>query len=102
MAIIDIAIPPSGSLTPFNVYVALLRCRGCANIRLLWDFDERPLMSHPSEYLRIEDERLINSSWITTRKKWRDGFQATCTVLLHGSLTLYYHRYVHNPSSTDK
>ncbi|OAX35102.1 hypothetical protein K503DRAFT_773848, partial [Rhizopogon vinicolor AM-OR11-026] len=58
--IIDIGIPPTGGLTPFNVYVALSRSRGQDNIRLLRDFDEkRLLMMHPCEYLRIEDERLM-------------------------------------------
>ncbi|OAX41193.1 hypothetical protein K503DRAFT_767869, partial [Rhizopogon vinicolor AM-OR11-026] len=58
--IIDIGIPPTGGLTPFNVYVALSRSRGQDNIRLLRDFDEkRLLMMHPCEYLQIEDERLV-------------------------------------------
>ncbi|KAI6039236.1 hypothetical protein EDC04DRAFT_2686815 [Pisolithus marmoratus] len=59
-AIIDITSPPTGTLTPFNIYVSLSRSpRGKANIRLLRDFDEKLLTSHPSEYLRIEDERLV-------------------------------------------
>ena len=57
-AIIDIAPPPTGALSPFNVYVALSRRLGRENIRLLRDFDETLLMRHPSEYLRLEDERL--------------------------------------------
>jgi ATP-dependent exoDNAse (exonuclease V) alpha subunit len=56
--IIDIATPPSGGLTPFNLYVALSRGPGRDNIRLLRDFDEKLLVSHPCEYLRAEDERL--------------------------------------------
>ncbi|KAG1783655.1 hypothetical protein EV702DRAFT_1190674 [Suillus placidus] len=56
-SIIDIATPPSGGLTPFNVYVALSRGRGHDNIRLLRDFDEKLLMSHPCEYLRVEETR---------------------------------------------
>ncbi|OAX33138.1 hypothetical protein K503DRAFT_775939, partial [Rhizopogon vinicolor AM-OR11-026] len=55
---IEIGAPPTGRLTPFNVYVALSRSRGQDNIRLLRDFDEKLLMTHPCEYLRIEDERL--------------------------------------------
>ncbi|OAX33634.1 hypothetical protein K503DRAFT_775415, partial [Rhizopogon vinicolor AM-OR11-026] len=55
---IDIGTPPTGGLTSFNVYVALSRSRGQDNIRLLRDFDEKMLMRHPREYLRIEDERL--------------------------------------------
>jgi hypothetical protein len=58
-AIIDIALPPSGGITPFNIYVALSRCRGRSSIRLLRDFSEKILMSHPCEYLRLEDERLV-------------------------------------------
>ncbi|KAF8119744.1 hypothetical protein EV363DRAFT_1146192, partial [Boletus edulis] len=72
-AIIDIATPPSGSLTPFNVYVALSRCRGRESIRLLRDFDEKLLMSHPSEYLRLEDERLVKLDQDTRR--WWDKVQ---------------------------
>jgi len=56
--IIDIATPPTAGLTPFNVYVALSRARGRDGVRLLRDFDENLLMTHPSEHLRIEDERL--------------------------------------------
>jgi ATP-dependent exoDNAse (exonuclease V) alpha subunit len=56
--IIDIATPPTAGLTPFNVYVALSRARGRDGVRLLRDFDEKLLMTHPCEHLRIEDERL--------------------------------------------
>lgn len=54
-AIIDIASLPTRSLTPFNIYVA---CRGRGGIHLLRDIDDKLLTSHPSEYLRAEDERL--------------------------------------------
>lgn len=37
MMYIDIAMPPSGGLSPFNVYVALSRGHGRGNIR---NFDE--------------------------------------------------------------
>ena len=56
--IIDIGNPPSGTLTPFNIYVALSRARGRNQIQLLRDFDDKLLTKHPSEYLRLEDERL--------------------------------------------
>ena len=56
--IVDIGPPPHGSLTPFNIYVALSRGMGRDNIWLLRDFDEKLLQQHPSEYLRLEDERL--------------------------------------------
>ena len=69
-AIIDIASPPTGTLTPFNIYVALSRCRGRDGIRLLRDFDENLLTSHPSEYLRLEDKRLARLNQ-ETKEKWR-------------------------------
>ena len=57
-ALIDIASPPTGGLTPFNIYVALSRARGKDNIRLLREFDEKPLTTHPNGHLRNENERL--------------------------------------------
>ena len=67
--IVDIGPPPYGRLTPFNVYVALSRGTGRDNIRLLREFDETLLQHHPSEYLRLEDERLdsLNDS---TKEIW--------------------------------
>ena len=56
--IIDIGNPPSGTLTPFNIYVVLSRARGRNQIGLLRDFDDKLLTKHPSEYLCLEDERL--------------------------------------------
>jgi hypothetical protein len=66
---IDIGRPPYGHLTPFNIYVALSRGTSRDNIRLLRDFDETLLQQHPSEFLRLEDERLqkLNDS---TRRIW--------------------------------
>src|SRR6266404_5630665 len=57
-AIVDIASPPSGRITPFNIYVALSRCRGRSSLWLLRDFDEKLVTTHPSEFLRTEDARL--------------------------------------------
>jgi hypothetical protein len=55
----DIGTPPSGKrLTPFNAYVALSRAKGRDHIRLIRDFDAAMFTQHPSEYLRLEDERL--------------------------------------------
>jgi ATP-dependent exoDNAse (exonuclease V) alpha subunit len=36
--IVNLAIPPSGGLMPFNTYVALSRSRARGQIRLLRDF----------------------------------------------------------------
>src|SRR6267154_823437 len=58
-------------ITPFNVYVPLSRGRGRGNIRLLRDFDENLLMTHPCEYLRLEDERLTRLDG-ETEKWWKE------------------------------
>lgn len=63
--IVDIGPPPHGYLTPFNIYVALSRGTGRQNIRLLRDFDDALLQQHPSEYLRLEDERLQKLAELT-------------------------------------
>lgn len=66
--LVDIGKPPSGNLTPFNIYVALSRAKGRDSIRLLRDFDEKLLQQHPNEYLRIEDECLLQLAQQT--KTW--------------------------------
>lgn len=58
--IADIGKPPSGFLSPFDVYVTLSRSRGRPSIRLLRDFEERLFTTHPSEELRKEDTRLAS------------------------------------------
>jgi ATP-dependent exoDNAse (exonuclease V) alpha subunit len=74
LSIINIATPPSGGLTPFNVYVALSRGRGRDNIQLLRDFDEKLMMSHPCEHLRVEDEKLMRLD-METEKWWYQKMQ---------------------------
>lgn len=39
--IVDIATPPSGGLSLFNLYIALSQSRGRSSIRLLRDFDDK-------------------------------------------------------------
>ena len=51
---------------PFATYVALSHSRGRKTIRLLRDFDERIFTRHPSNELRLEDERLER---LTTQTK---------------------------------
>jgi len=54
--IIDLALPPTGGLTPFNAYVALSRSSGRDTIRLLRPF--QGLFMEPScDILAAEDER---------------------------------------------
>nr|GAT42295.1 predicted protein [Mycena chlorophos] len=64
--VIDLGATPSGALTPFNAYVALSRSRGRGNIRILRGFDYKLFTTHPSVFLRREDERL---AWCTLETK---------------------------------
>jgi hypothetical protein len=60
--IIDIASPPTGKLSLFNLYVVLSRSSGRASIslRLLHDFDDELFMASHDPALVDEDERLEN------------------------------------------
>lgn len=71
--IVDIGRPPTGGITPFDVYVALSRAKGRESIRLLRDFDEKLLQQHPSENLLVEDERLKKLDEDT--KRWWQSIQ---------------------------
>ena len=67
--IIDIGKPPTGTLSPFSVYVALSRSRGRESNRLLRDFDPNLFQNHLSEALRSEMKRLeqVNKA---TKREW--------------------------------
>ncbi|KIL56472.1 hypothetical protein M378DRAFT_89244 [Amanita muscaria Koide BX008] len=56
--IVDIASPPYGSLSLFNLYVALSRSSGRATIRLLRDFNPMLFRQTHDEHLLAEDVRL--------------------------------------------
>ena len=56
--IVDIASPPSGSLSLFNLYVALSRSSGRETIRLLRDFDDQLFQKEHDQALIREDARL--------------------------------------------
>ena len=58
--IINIGSPPTGTLSLFNLYVALSRSSGRASIRLLHDFDDKLFMASHNPALVDEDERLEN------------------------------------------
>ena len=58
--IIDIASPPSGKLSLFNLYVALSRSSGRETIRLLREFDDEIFLEAHETELVLEDERLDN------------------------------------------
>ena len=56
--IVDIAAPPSGKLTIFNIYVTLSRSRGRQSIRILRAFNRETLFEPLDEALELEDARL--------------------------------------------
>ncbi|KAI5996215.1 hypothetical protein EDD15DRAFT_2251075 [Pisolithus albus] len=56
--IVDIATPPSGGLSLFNLYVALSRSKGRSSIRLLRDFDNKVFQAGHSPELLAENDRL--------------------------------------------
>ncbi|THG95067.1 hypothetical protein EW026_g6512 [Hermanssonia centrifuga] len=66
--VVDIATPPSGALSLFNLYVALSRSAGRDTIRLLRGFDERQFMQSHDPELALEDERLGTLDAVT--KQW--------------------------------
>lgn len=71
--IVDLGRVPSGTLSPFNAYVALSRSRGRDTIRLLRDFDDKLFTTHPSTELRAEDERLDKLD-STTKEMYEAGY----------------------------
>ena len=56
--LVDIASPPTGGLSLFNLYVALSRSSGRETIRLLRDFDDDLFLKQHDQSLIREDERL--------------------------------------------
>jgi len=68
--IIDIASPPSGELSLFNLYVALSRSSGWETIRLLREFDDDIFLEAHEPELMLEDERLDDLDG-TTKLWWQ-------------------------------
>jgi hypothetical protein len=66
--LIDIALPPSGALSLFNVYVALSQSSGQEGIRLLQDFDDNIFKKSHDTHLLLEDDRL---EILSNETKWR-------------------------------
>ena len=69
--IIDIASPPSGKLSLFNLYVALSRSSGRETIRLLREFDDDIFLEAHEPELVLEDERLDDLD-STTKLWWQE------------------------------
>lgn len=74
--LVDIGRTTCFALSPFNAYVALSRAHGRDCIRLLRDFDDNLFIRHPSEDLRVEDERM-NELVKETKKRLAIGVQNT-------------------------
>ncbi|CAK5270204.1 unnamed protein product [Mycena citricolor] len=66
--IIDIATPPSGGLSLFNLYVALSRSSGRETIRLLREFDDKIFRQSHDPALLAEDDNLERLNAVT--KEW--------------------------------
>ncbi|KAF8061430.1 hypothetical protein FPV67DRAFT_1422940 [Lyophyllum atratum] len=63
--IINIASPPTGTLTLFNLYVALSRSSGRSTIRLLRDFDDALFKVSHDPTLMMEDDRMDKLDSVT-------------------------------------
>lgn len=63
--IIDIATPPPGTLSLFNLYVALSRSSGRSSIRILRNFDDSLFKKTHDTALMVEDDRLEELDRIT-------------------------------------
>ena len=72
--IVDISKPPSGSLSPFSMYVVLSRSRGQKMIHILRDFDPTLFMHHPSKDLRADMTIVIVEGW-PNPWGWRVGYR---------------------------
>lgn len=78
--VIDITTPPTGTLSLFNLYVALSRSSGQSSIRLLRDFDNELFQKSHDTALMQEDDRLERQDRITKvgwKEMGRDKYQPT-------------------------
>jgi hypothetical protein len=65
---VEIASQPSGTLSLFNLYVALSWSSGCSTIQLLRDFDDNLFKKPHDMALMVEDDRLDKLDKLT--KVW--------------------------------
>ncbi|KAJ7142450.1 hypothetical protein C8R44DRAFT_603594, partial [Mycena epipterygia] len=72
--LVDIAVPPTGSLSLFNLYVALSRSSNRETIHLLQDFDDELFMKSHYPMLLAEDDGLKALNEKTER--WWDEMQS--------------------------
>ena len=77
--LVDIASPPSGMLSLFNLYLALSRSSGWETIRLLRHFDEDIFMVEHNPILIVEDKQL-EALDIETRKWYEKAVVSYCCL----------------------
>ena len=65
--LIDIATPPTGPLSLFNLYVALLRSSSCSTIHLLQDFNKK-LFQASHETQLVDDNDKLESLYRITKE----------------------------------
>ncbi|KAG8751829.1 hypothetical protein FRC12_012237 [Ceratobasidium sp. 428] len=71
-AVIDIAEPPTGGkLSQPNVYVALSRCSGLDNVRILRDFDHS-LLQKPIDIDLVRDDERLERLNASTKIWWEE------------------------------
>lgn len=68
--VVDIATPPTGQISIFNLYMALSRSPGHESIRLLRDFDSALFRKTYLHELLDEDDRLANLA-AQTKREWQ-------------------------------
>ena len=66
--LVNIALPPTGGLSLFNLYVALSQSSSHSTIQLLWDFDNKTFKGGHNPELLSEDGQLDYLDGIT--RKW--------------------------------
>ncbi|KAJ6615480.1 hypothetical protein B0H10DRAFT_63413 [Mycena sp. CBHHK59/15] len=69
--LVDIATSPSGTLSLFNLYVALSRSSGRATVRLLRNFDDALFLKGHDPIVLAEDDKLerLNEQ---TKRWWQE------------------------------
>ncbi|KAG8751959.1 hypothetical protein FRC12_012177 [Ceratobasidium sp. 428] len=72
-AIVDIAEPPTGGkLSQPNLYVALSRCSGLDNIRILREFD-RDVLRRPIDLDLVRDDERLERLNVLTKQWWDES-----------------------------
>jgi len=81
--VVDIARPPRGTLSLFNLYVSLSRSSGRSNIRLLKDLDDDLLRQTRNTFLLAEDDRINTLDLMTRRSQVEFTYIYFCLASLY-------------------